>query len=336
MCPESASTLSILPLLNTQSLVCVSICGSSRVSAEAGGRDVPTTMDSIKVISWNIDGLCMTHIDQRTEAVISAIQHEKPCVVLLQEVIDKTLDQLSLALFPTYHIIYPSDRANYFVAILLRRCREVSLIAPPIFNAFPGSIFGRQVVVCDASFALASGTNRLVVLASHLESTADRGEERAKQLKAVFEKMGEIRQSKEPAIPSVLFGGDTNLLVGDLERTGGTPSGISDVWEMCGSQETTRYTRDTVVNDNGQAGKISSESDRRKDPRRRIDIFYFCDDGGNLEPRSFELLGTQRLSCGSFPSDHFGIMTVLSPLATVKDNQGEEKSCSVIAQAPEH
>ena len=47
---------------------------------------------TLKVLSWNIDDLDAKNLDERTQGVLEIILKKKPDVVLLQEVIEDSLD----------------------------------------------------------------------------------------------------------------------------------------------------------------------------------------------------------------------------------------------------
>ena len=47
---------------------------------------------TLKLLSWNIDGLDEDDIEERTKAVLDTILAKKPDVVLLQEVVEYSLN----------------------------------------------------------------------------------------------------------------------------------------------------------------------------------------------------------------------------------------------------
>ncbi|XP_040288826.1 tyrosyl-DNA phosphodiesterase 2 isoform X3 [Bufo bufo] len=91
-----------------------------------------------------------------------------------------------------------------------------------------------------------------------------------------------------------------NLLVVNVDKIGGLPSTILDIWEFLGKPERCRYTWDTKLNNNLKA---------RYTCRLRFDrIFYrAAEDGSQVVPQSLDLVGTEKLDCGRFPSDHWGL-----------------------------
>ena len=84
---------------------------------------------------------------------------------------------------------------------------------------------------------------------------------------------------------------------------GGLPAGVSDVWERLGKQEHCRYTWDTRANSNKSVPYVS---------RCRFDRVYLrpAMEGSRtplLAPDHMDLLGQEKLDCGRYTSDHWGI-----------------------------
>ena len=91
-----------------------------------------------------------------------------------------------------------------------------------------------------------------------------------------------------------------------LLEIGGLPDGITDVWEIMGSQEETKYTWDMATNDN-----LLWAQEQKFKPQLRFDRLYLKHrkERAFLEPVSFELTGKTRIpSCQRFPSDHWAIL----------------------------
>lgn len=86
-----------------------------------------------------------------------------------------------------------------------------------------------------------------------------------------------------------------------VSKLGGLPGGISDVWEALGKPEDCRYTWDMETNDN---------KDIPKTIRMRWDrIFTRASiDGAAVVPKNMALIGQERLNCGLFASDHWGVL----------------------------
>lgn len=58
-------------------------------------REIETSNSlNLKLLSWNIDGLDKNNLEERTEAVVATILSNKPDVVLLQEVVQYSLEVL--------------------------------------------------------------------------------------------------------------------------------------------------------------------------------------------------------------------------------------------------
>ncbi|XP_067393677.1 tyrosyl-DNA phosphodiesterase 2 isoform X3 [Emydura macquarii macquarii] len=128
------------------------------------------------------------------------------------------------------------------------------------------------------------------------ESTRNHAKERLNQLRQVLKTMQEASEST-----TVIFGGDTNLRDHEVTEVGGLPNNILDIWEFLGKPGHCRYTWDTNCNTNLDASyKCKFRFDR---------IFLrTAAEGGQLIPRSLDLIGLEKLDCGRFPSDHWGLL----------------------------
>ena len=112
---------------------------------------------------------------------------------------------------------------------------------------------------------------------------------------------GSSREKKEPSVGKVcLFGGDLNVREAEV-RSVKLPPDVADVWEYCGESMETKFTWDVQENDNLNWAYPNK-------PRARYDRLYLWPQSGRVRPRSFDLIGLDRLhSCSRFPSDHWGM-----------------------------
>ncbi|XP_065185576.1 tyrosyl-DNA phosphodiesterase 2-like [Sycon ciliatum] len=259
----------------------------------------------LRVLSWNIDGLDNgLDIAVRTRAVCDVIEREKPAVVLLQEVVSESMIILAERLATSYSILAPSaERSHYFVAILLRfdAC-DVAKSNHKVVD-FPQSRMDRNLLVATDIVVLRT-QHRLAVCTSHLESLANSSAERKSQLSAVYQQMVLLAVSHN----TVLFGGDTNLRKAEVQACR-APACIRNAYEACGEPPDARYTFDVKTNDNVmQKGWVGAQI------RTQYDKMFWasgqpCDSPQKaLVPKTFRLVGTQRLAEGYFPSDHYGIL----------------------------
>ncbi|KAG9355499.1 hypothetical protein JZ751_000337 [Albula glossodonta] len=120
-------------------------------------------------------------------------------------------------------------------------------------------------------------------------------QERMTQFKMVLKRMKEA-----PDNVTVLFGGDTNLRDTEVAKVGGLPTGIHDIWEHLGRREHCRYTWDTKANSNKDVPYVS---------RCRFDRVYVraAKEGPKVAPEFMNLVGLEKLDCGRYTSDHWGI-----------------------------
>ncbi|XP_037700502.1 tyrosyl-DNA phosphodiesterase 2 [Choloepus didactylus] len=243
------------------------------------------------LITWNIDGLDLNNLQERARGVCSYLTLYSPDVIFLQEVIPPYYSYLKKRA-RSYEIITGHEE-GYFTAIMLKKSR-VKLKSQEIIP-FPSTKMMRNLLCVNVSV---SG-NELCLMTSHLESTKGHTTERINQLKVVLNKMQEAPESA-----TVIFAGDTNLRDQEVTKCGGLPNNILDVWEFLGKPEHCQYTWDTQMNSNlGIPGSCKLRFDRI--------FFRAAAEGGHVIPRSLDLLGLEKLDCGRFPSDHWGLLCSL-------------------------
>lgn len=240
------------------------------------------------LLTWNIDGLDLGNQQDRARGVCSYLALYSPDVVFLQEVIPPYLSYLQKR--AVSYTIIPGNIDGYFTAIMLKKSR-VKFLRQEIIP-FPTTSMMRNLLVVHVNI---SG-NELCLMTSHLESTKGHAKERLNQLRQVLKTMQEASEST-----TVIFGGDTNLRDHEVTQIGGLPNNILDIWEFLGKPKHCRYTWDTNCNSNLDANfKCKLRFDRI--------FFRTAAEGGQIIPRSLDLIGLEKLDCGRFPSDHWGLL----------------------------
>ncbi|NXQ52486.1 TYDP2 phosphodiesterase, partial [Anthoscopus minutus] len=276
---------------------CIDLTADATTSnAGVNSEDLQQNEDdsNLSLITWNIDGLDLGNLQDRARGICTYLALYSPDVVFLQEVIPPHLPLLQMKA-GNYTIIpgkkEPSGNIDdYFTAIMLKKSR-VKLLKHEIVP-FPTTAMKRNLLVVHVSI---SGI-KLCLMTSHLESTKDHSKERIRQLQIVLNEM-----QKESESATVIFGGDTNLRDSEVTKLGDLPENIKDVWEFLGKPKHCCYTWDTQSNTNLNASYKC---------KMRFDRIYFCPavEGGHFIPRSMDLIGLEKLECGRFPSDHWGIL----------------------------
>ncbi|XP_062952967.1 tyrosyl-DNA phosphodiesterase 2 isoform X1 [Cynocephalus volans] len=259
---------------------------TSKISSSENTQQENGSMFSF--ITWNIDGLDLNNLQERARGVCSYLALYSPDVVFLQEVIPPYYSYLKKRT-SNYEIITGHEE-GYFTAIMLKKSR-MKLKSQEIIP-FPDTKMMRNLLCVHVSV---SG-NELCLMTSHLESTRGHAKERMNQLKMVLKKMQEA-----PDSATVIFAGDTNLRDQEVTKCGGLPNDILDVWEFLGKPKHCQYTWDTQMNSNlGITATCKLRFDRI--------FFRAAAEEGHIIPRSLDLLGLEKLDCGRFPSDHWGLL----------------------------
>ncbi|XP_008845319.1 tyrosyl-DNA phosphodiesterase 2 [Nannospalax galili] len=240
----------------------------------------------VSFITWNIDGLDGNNLPQRARGVCSSLAWYGPDLIFLQEVTPSYCAYLKKRA-SSYRIITGNEE-GYFTAILLKKQR-VKFISQEIVP-FPNTKMMRNLLCVHVSLT----GREFYLMTSHLESTREHAAERMDQLRIVFQKMQEAPEST-----TVIFAGDTNLRDQEVTRCGGLPSNVFDAWEFLGRPKHCRYTWDTRTNTNLRIPAACSH---------RFDRIFFRAEEGHLLPQSLDLVGMEKLDCGRFPSDHWGLL----------------------------
>lgn len=238
-------------------------------------------MKTLRLLSWNIDGLDKKYTVERAQSVCSLIEFKRPDVVYLQEIVPQTWETITKQLKSSYSFYSHESLSHYYHILLVRKTPEIVPQGEIQVLNFPESKQGRFLLQLPVKF---HGID-IHLLTSHLESLNHNTVERKKQLKTCFTLMDEL-QSKSIAC---IFAGDLNLNDRELTQVG-LPENFVDVWEACGSDFEQKFTWDSL------------------EPRLRLDRMYFCPKNSKLQPSVFGLVGDELLSqYGVHPSDHLGM-----------------------------
>ncbi|VDP41108.1 unnamed protein product [Soboliphyme baturini] len=272
------------------------VAGPAPTSPDNGsGCKIP----EIKILSWNIDGLRPQSRVTRAKAVATVVLQELPTFVFLQEVVAENLTVLNGMLSTQYECYAGTQEYTYFTVIYVRKGTAKRTHKETV--PFSQTSMGREMVIVK----LEGGQCPCVLVATHLESTARFRRERISQLNEVYT----FITAKVDSAQTVFFGGDLNLRDAEFVESSCDPSKVVDLWEVCGSSKATQYTWDCTKND-------TLHLDGKFLPRNRFDRLYMRPSIPRaFKPKEFRLVGIHRIRATMcFPSDHFGILSVLDVL----------------------
>ncbi|XP_034016987.1 tyrosyl-DNA phosphodiesterase 2 isoform X2 [Thalassophryne amazonica] len=264
---------------------CIDLTEDSPATARKSPED---DANKLSLISWNVDGLDTDNLAERARGLCSYLVLYSPDVVFLQELIPPYVQYLKKR--AVSYVFIEAGECGYFTGMMLKRGR-VKLLESEIVP-YPTTKMMRNLLVAQVDFK----GQKLCLMTSHMESCKSHGEERKKQLRVVMQRMSET-----PDHVTVVFGGDTNLRDYEVAKVG-LPADVCDVWEQLGKQEHCRYTWDTQTNSNKSIAFVC---------RCRFDRIYFrpaTKEGIlHLAPDHMALVGLEKLDCGRYTSDHWGI-----------------------------
>uniref|UniRef100_F1L3C6 5'-tyrosyl-DNA phosphodiesterase n=1 Tax=Ascaris suum TaxID=6253 RepID=F1L3C6_ASCSU len=241
-------------------------------------------MDAFTVLSWNVDGLDKGNLKTRFTAICYIISKVSAEAVFLQELAPELVPELRRNLGGEYSILLSTPSQPYFTGILLKPNVEyISHKCIPYAN----SGMGRAMELVEAKI----GNMDVRLLNTHLESMKESSEIRKSQLQQCFTQLKEWNDGRT----LIVFGGDLNIRDNEV---GELPEGFLDAWVAAGSNPKCRFTWDTRLNDNKQAGGARCRFDR-----------LFFNGGGVFSSVDFSFEGQDRIRrtlC--FPSDHWAIV----------------------------
>uniref|UniRef100_A0A3Q2WBB8 Tyrosyl-DNA phosphodiesterase 2 n=1 Tax=Haplochromis burtoni TaxID=8153 RepID=A0A3Q2WBB8_HAPBU len=242
----------------------------------------------LSMITWNVDGLDTDNIAERARGLCSYLVLYTPDVVFLQELIPPYVQYLKKR--AVSYLMIEGGWNGCFTGMLLKKSR-VKLVESEMV-AYPTTKMRRNLLVAQV---IVNG-QKLCLMTSHFESCKENTAERLNQLHVV-----KRRLKHAPDDVTVVFGGDTNLRDAEVTKVG-LPATVCDVWERLGKQEHCRYTWDTSANNNKTFPFVA---------RCRFDRIYLrpAIRGGipRLVPDHMALVGLEKLDCGRYTSDHWGI-----------------------------
>uniref|UniRef100_A0A669BVH5 Tyrosyl-DNA phosphodiesterase 2 n=1 Tax=Oreochromis niloticus TaxID=8128 RepID=A0A669BVH5_ORENI len=226
----------------------------------------------LSLITWNVDGFDLEKRPERSIGLVKYLNLYNPDVVFLQELVPPYVQFLKEQL--VNYLMIEGGRKGCFTGMLLKKSR-VKLVESEIV-AYPTTKMMRNLLVTQV---IVNG-QKLCLMTSHFESCKENTAERLNQLHVV-----KRRFKCAPDDVTVVFGGDTNLRDAEVTKVG-LPATVCDVWERLGKQEHCRYTiylRPAI---------------RRGVP--------------HLAPDHMALVGLEKLDCGRYTSDHWGIYCTFS------------------------
>lgn len=262
--------------------------------------DTVSTIESIQVLTWNVDGLNENSDEDdllgRTLWIVQEIDRARPHVVFLQELVALSFSIIEQKCKNSFHVFrqVQSDQP-YFVAILIHKA-TMDIVGDPVRVPFPNSQMGREGLFVSAKLKnkLQRATPLIGFLTAHLESLRDYGSERKNQ----FEICTKFIQNLTNVDFSV-FGGDLNARDSDV------PKAVTahDCWVLAGRPPTHQYTWDLTLNKN-----VSFPNGAQ--PRCRFDRMYLIPgkDPKDHTVTQFRLIGTEPIPNLRHPSDHFGVL----------------------------
>ena len=159
---------------------------------------------------------------------------------------------------------------------------------------------GRELLSCIIED---NHDNKIFLSTSHLESQQIGKVNRQKQNKISFENLQVQTESNNCSFG--IFGGDLNARDNEVKIALKDKKKIHDAWEFSGNNQN-KFTWDLLLNDN-----VTIPGAKFK-PRCRFDRLYFVENSAKVDVKRFDLVGTERLDHGRFPSDHFGIFLELN------------------------
>ena len=280
---------------------------SSSLVGSAATADIPTHAVTLRLATWNVDGLCERHLRTRSRESARLLCASNADVIFLQEVVDESQQIFDAALSKTYRRVVdrPSEGMPYYTLAFVHK--DHALVGVPRRKAFAGlarSGMGRDLLVFDVN---CRGVLARCVT-SHLESMKPSGAQRVAQLAQIA---AELHTFDGPGV----CGGDFNMRdteqkmaleqhpLTDAYFHFGRPKHARATWVMPGRpQVTCRFDR--VYCTPRFAAFV---------PNSACEVSSVARSGGSrTAQQDIIMLGTRQLdSIEMTPSDHMGMVLSL-------------------------
>lgn len=254
---------------------------------------------SMKLLSWNVDGLGETHVEDRARAALNTIVTQTPDLIFLQEVVSQNhnifLEGLTAA---GYQCKLQPPRSSPYYTMCYIKVSSVDFIGAQRLAYSGEAVSGmmRDIIKLDIKFK----GHILSCLSSHLESTAQMSKQRTAQLVQLTEI---ACGCQHPA----LIVGDLNMRDKEAEeavfryrealvtRNLSPYVGLNDAYFHFNKPKDARITWVPPNSPNSFSG---CRFDR---------IYHNCDRA--MQYTSLKLVGQNKIfGLGMTPSDHFGLV----------------------------
>ena len=265
------------------------------IVAQDDAKDSVEAPERLKLLEWNVQGLLGDKLMERMAFIAELINRNEYEAVFMQEMVPDAVEVFK-QICENYELHLPKNvtMRQYFAAMLtLKSSIQVDKKTTVDFQT---STQGRHAVVLKCR----KKSQKLTFVTSHLESCKPMEAERISQLGRVVELM----RKEDEGDNLVVFAADTNLRDYEYEKFKKSPefdSDVRDAWEELGGPQESRYSWDLTRNDNQVKGGKG---------RLRFERVYFR--GRDHGVSGMKFVGTERLECGLFPSDHWGVEVTFS------------------------
>ena len=265
------------------------------IVAQDDANDSVEAPEHLKLLEWNVQGLLNDNLVERMAFIAELINRNEYDAVFMQEMVPDAVEVFK-QVCENYELHLPKNATmrQYFAAMLT--LKSSIRVDKKTTVDFKTSTQGRHAVVLKCR----KKSQKLTFVTSHLESCKPAEAERISQLGRVVELM----RKEDEGDNLVVFAADTNLRDYEFEKFKKSPQfdlNVKDAWEELGGPRELRYSWDLTRNDNQVRGGGG---------RLRFERVYFrgrCYGVGGMR-----FVGTERLDCGLFPSDHWGVEVTFS------------------------
>jgi endonuclease/exonuclease/phosphatase family metal-dependent hydrolase len=243
--------------------------------------------DSLTIVTYNV--LADEELAGiRLKPLLKLLELANADIIVMQECLPFMVSALKNESWTSSYKFLPDNGATFQTGAFCIMSKFP--VEDSYFEMLPGNLQERGTLIVH----LKVGKSKLAVATVHLESNLESGPTRAVQLKRVFSLLDNSTEA--------ILAGDFNFGDGEEPESSALKKEYVDCWKTLRPDDP-GYTWDIEKSEWAKKESFPGE------PSRRLDRVIIKTE--LWAPSEAQIIGTERIKAGVFPSDHFGLRVIL-------------------------